>query len=662
MIREGWRAAGICLVLGLAACGGSDDDDQGGDADAGTQNFSDQVKELRDQIGNLNTQLNGLDMRTDVLETPKVPGSCSTGELCIPDGISLVSSGLQPVIDALCDKEANCCTTGELSYLYGPSVKNADECKATFKDLINNAQVSDLGGRVGQYLETIVRAAHALNDTDILVKIDDTAVTACATFIGAEVCPRDLQQAESCTALPQPADPCSLSKLLKGQERDGDTCEPNLYFDECGDGLICRGDPYDQNGQSGTCGAKAAVGDRCTQQSDCDELYCDFTAGTCKTRAKEGEPCALLDPTFKNIAPPIDRSTYLRDWGSSTSIDCEVGFTCNAVSKTCTKSDCAQGAYCYSNSMCPAGEVCSNKASPELQDFSESNDTFVGLCVPGDLGAACDDSSDCSSGHCATDKKCSAYCEYGCVGPDCDKCPQGSFCEVTDDGYYCEPLIASGNDCSDYVRDNSCQSGFCDGNSKCAPKVAAGALCPTGSNHECPAGQWCSAGTCTAGAVALNNPCTTPNGFSNCDIGLYCWPSDGASAGKCFQLNETQSQLVDLPDGTYCAGVHAWCKSNWCQKTATSYACAAPLADGATCDQTNPNGFRCAEGSYCADGPTPQTGTCTKYLHTGETCDPAKGGDDCASGDCVFMHEGWVCDVDYSVPFCAPNGYYDNPT
>src|SRR6185312_15694662 len=128
--------------------------------------------------------------------------------------------------------------------------------------------------------------------------------------------------------------------------------EPGL-INECGEGLVCRqadGDSYiDESyyydpGQSGICAPKASVGDRCVRQTDCDDFYCDFAAGTCRAYSLEGEACAFIDPTFNNNgADPIIEGHSTDN--SATSIDCAVGLTCNPLTSKCVKKDCAEGSW-----------------------------------------------------------------------------------------------------------------------------------------------------------------------------------------------------------------------------------------------------------------------------------------------------------------------------
>ena len=56
--------------------------------------------------------------------------------------------------------------------------------------------------------------------------------------------------------------------MVKGLEREGDTCDPETDVPECGDGLVCR--YAGGNGsQSGICAPKVAAGERCTSDEDC---------------------------------------------------------------------------------------------------------------------------------------------------------------------------------------------------------------------------------------------------------------------------------------------------------------------------------------------------------------------------------------------------------
>ncbi|MFT3924045.1 MAG: hypothetical protein QM778_16035 [Myxococcales bacterium] len=674
MKGQGWLAAGLGLSLAIGGCSGSDDDEQSVDvsADAGVQDFSDDIKGLRDQIDGLTPQFAALDGRLDALETPPPAHSCSTGELCIPDGIALASSAFQPIITAVCKKMTDCCEVRELFWLYGKAIQNEADCEATLKDLINNGQANYdyyYQGALGNYVQMVVEAGHALNDTDVLVEVNTASVTACAAEIDAEVCYRDQTYPERCS-YESDTSPCDLSQLFTGKERAGDTCNFGSAIQECGAGLVCR----DAKGtspnrtpppQSGLCAAKAAAGQRCISDEDCDDLYCDHGTGTCKVAAKEGEPCTFVDPTFLDI-DIIDGEVLVVP---PTIIDCEQGLACNPVTNTCAKDHCAAGSWCRGNYDCPAGHVCTNSGSQVLADASESQG-YLGVCTPGLAdGATCAvdtfNRNDCANFACSdpdddgtnTCQPAPVACDYGCYGSDCRTCAAGSYCH--NQSSTCEPLIENGLGCFD---DTACKSGFCN-EGTCEPRVAAGGSCPTGSNQQCPDGQYCNDGTC-APAVGLGELCDLPGSDSNCSQGLRCLDVDGpdgaGSVYRCYTFHKNRNEYANLPDGVYCADVDYdhWCTSGFCRKDGTNYACAATLGAGAECVPTNQDTYRCSSDLGCiVNQASTLGGYCGQWKLPGEVCDPDLN--ECRGNEyyCQLHGDNWLCSpYSGSEEFCIPIG------
>lgn len=668
MKRQGWLVGGLLLSMASSgACGGADSDEQAHelDGDAGAQNFADDIKQLRDRLNELNPRLTMLGTRLDALEAPKVPGLCSAGELCIPDGIDLVRRGFQPIIAALCAKATTCCEARELNWLYGAAIKTAADCEATFTDLINNGQSDNYVGVFGGHLEDIVRAAHALNDTAVLVSVNADAVTACADEIAGEVCYRDREYSDRCTPQGLEAEePCALSSLLTGKEREGDTCELDGYFNECGPGLVCRPGNYTGPGssQAGLCSSKAAVGERCLRASDCDDLYCDFSTGTCKTRAKEGETCAYLDPTLINVGPGGGGGDGDGDgngssgYDSATLIDCERGLRCNPNTLKCVKEYCSEGSFCVYNSQCPSEYTCSNVGSEVLQNY-ELRHGFLGVCLPAVRdGQACAwhlGENDCASGRCAdhddngseTCQPTRTECDYGCVGSECRTCAAGFFCE-NDGTDRCEPQIADGLACGS-VGHLSCASGFCN-NGTCSAKVASGGSCASGYTEQCPSGEFCSDGTCTD-AADLGESCNA----RGCAAGLTCRSADAAGSDyTCFKYDYYTDEARGVADGASCS-YDRECASGWCRSG--SWTCSALLPEGSACDDEL-DYAHCIAGFGCVPSATSQTGySCQKLKLPGEGCDPSL--DDCRGGYCALHNDGFLCSPygDYE-PFCVEIG------
>ncbi|MFT3924872.1 MAG: hypothetical protein QM778_20220 [Myxococcales bacterium] len=698
MKRHNWLTLGLGLSLVIAAC--DDDNKKGMPGDVGDGgvdgggDLSDQLRNLQNDINKLGMDQTGLDGRLDVLEMPKDPKSCSAGELCIPDGVNLSREGLKPIITELCARETTCCSAGELNWLYGPAIKSAADCEASFNDLVNNG-IRESNEMFSPYLDEVVMIAHALNNTDVHISINTDAVTACAASIKAKACPgagEAVKGPASCKPNIDAQDPCSLESLVKGLEREGDTCDPETEITECGDGLVCRRD-LGTGAQPGLCAAKAAVGDRCTDDEDCDDLFCDFAAGKCAARAKEGEACVYVDPTFQYVRPDI-RYTWLttgvNEWirpligyanSQVTKLDCETELSCDPLTNTCTKIYCDTGSYCFANSDCPTGTAClhgQNDAMKALQGqggnyanigvcgatvadsgvchvFGAENDCASkrcsGTCLPplAADGATCAVPGDCASGHCGTDLKCSPACDMNCTGSDCRSCGAGTYCAPTNASVgFCEPQIANGLTCntSSYVFDahynnKSCTSGYCNGSNQCTAKVGPGGTCTANQHAACPDGQFCKGTTCTA-QPAIGDTCAAADACGPTDTRV-CWDVDGALSGtvkRCYEGNGTPK---NLPAGVYC-GSDGQCEKGWCRNSGNTL-CKEPVADGAACTVAGATPDHCGADSYCATVVNTDAGTCKKRGAAGDTCEPRFEGNDCVGGSCTLQHESFLCDL-----------------
>ncbi|MFT3924871.1 MAG: hypothetical protein QM778_20215 [Myxococcales bacterium] len=606
MKRFAWLSLGVALSLGLSAC----DDDNGHDGkgtlnpDGGTpENYDDDIARLRGDLDKLGMDT---DARLDVLEAPKPDSSCSVGELCVPDGVDLAEQGMQPVIAALCANEIKCCDAGELNWIYGPAVKSEADCVSAFGDLLNRGLINS-SGLFGQYVLRVLDAVRALNDTDFQVAINPEGVNACAASIQAIQCPGAPVAAASCAA--PTTDPCSPAKLLKGLERAGDTCDPYNAINgpkvpECGEGLACRQTSSLIFGQSaGVCSAKAKAGDRCTQQSECDELYCEFTSGTCKLRAKEGEACAFIDPTFVDVRPFSSGSSGFGT-GAVTLVDCEDGFSCDPTSNKCVRASCAAGAYCTRNSQCGTGLVCNGLASEPLHKLAQQSVTFYGLCTP-----------PTADGQACLRNTVGIAVETNCASGTCTEGTNLCAASLKSDGAACAlPGLAT----------NECTSGWCDRNSKCAPACSF--------SKACAAGSYCA--DTTPGSRCEPEIATT----QACPVGVHAsCASKFCNAGTCADKKADSASCTATVE---CA--HGWCRSN---TPNAGSSCAAPIAENGACDTESSTLNVCAAGLFCAFGDDMHTGTCRKQSRVGEACQARYGDLDClTNGACTLRHETFLCD------------------
>ena len=179
-------------------------------------------------------------------------------------------------------------------------------------------------------------------------------------------------------------------------------------------------------------------------------------------------------------------------------------------------------------------------------------------CEACEIGANCDDNTDCKSGLCSLDGVCLAAptCDDGllnnlesdldCGGPNCPSCPDGDRCEI----------------------DTDCESGYCSTDGLCAPPTCddgaqngeetgvdcGGPECPT-----CQLGESCQVNSDCESFSCDDNTCTPPppcddeiqNGTET-DVdcgGLTC---DGCDEGQSC-LVDTDCRALDCRDDNTCA-------------------------------------------------------------------------------------------------------------
>ena len=259
--------------------------------------------------------------------------------------------------------------------------------------------------------------------------------------------------------------------------------------------------------------------------------------------------------------------------------------------------------------------------SEACADFFDSNP--VAACVPpaGTLAtsATCGASAQCAS----------AYCF---VGPD-------SICGT------CQPLPAVGATCnvdSDCGRDLACEIASGATSGVCAAYAEVSAACLT-DTKPCASGLACvgdnrttgTMGVCQAAGSALGAACdSSRKTAANCDgaLGFACIPTaSGSTIGTC--------QLITLvAGGQPCGDIgsnpitgFADCVAGGlcvkATKAATTGTCAAPAADGASCDSDPSKGPPCLAPAKCVPTVVGATaGVCTQPNPT--TCVAATNGTD----------------------------------
>ncbi len=631
-----------------------------------TMDLGQMIDDVSKQVGDVGKSVDDLTGRVSSLENPD-PQSCSVTESCIPDGIDLVQTGVQDLIKEACTYETTCCSSNELAYKFGPGIQSVDDCTQTFVDLVNNGFAPDFLDGNGPIIDAVVKIAQALNDTQIKITLDATAIQSCVADLDKRECNKFVDTgevtAEHCTpssATPE-KNPCAIDVLVKGLQKAGESCGtlPSPLPSGCGDGLVCRS----TGATGGICVKPAEAGQRCTNNSECDgDLFCNTSTGKCQARGAEGDDCSYVD-TITNIVA----GGFSPQNAAVAAMACQPGLTCDPTSKKCV-TYCSEGAFCSANGSgfdCPDGTVCNVTEYPSMRTSYS-----LGLCRPptaeGDPCTSGSNYQECSSGRCALDstsgkflcaaalkadgEDCTAagvdaLCESGHCGTDlkcatpCDtttspaSCATGYYCDQTtatvppNYDYFCEPLIADTNACgnsgySTAERDASCSSGYCNlNNTNCAPKVAANAACTSGRDVECPAGQFCptsGSGNCTD-YVALNADCTGSDSSHNCGPGNYCYYNASNTPNyQCRVLGE---------EGDDCDTSGLQCDSQAsppvsCQSDNKCHA-VGKYPDGVTCPGSD---------AYCESGWCAGT-TCAAPLAEGDNCDIADATmDTCGDG------------------------------
>jgi hypothetical protein len=552
--------------------------------------------DLEGSVDDLNGSVDDLDGRLADLENPEIV-SCSENEICIPDGVSLVSAGIEDLVARLCELEINCCSADELNYKFGPGIATVAECTETFVDLINNGLSPDFLETNGHIIRYVIEMAQALNDTRTRLQLDQDAVDACLEFLEDHECPQYAEGGEfvpeHCTeGVPeQEDDPCEPMNMLTGLQEEGELCGIHDFFNECADGFVCRyGTGY---GDEGICGAVAEAGERCTHDDDCDswqtELFCNKTTGECQERGDAGDDCGYVDPTFAStdglLNPSMDESWHQRP--PAMAIECKRGFWCDPVARECVPF-CSDGALCYpgeGNWACPEGLTCNITETPRL--YTNASWHF-GVCRGAlAVDAPCTLASECASNRCG-------------LGAD---------------GYVCFPAQkAEGEACTLTVAgmgqlDSECETGFCAATTTSTTAGACGTRC--NGQAECPDTHFCEAD-------------------------MYINPDYGDDVYAC-----DLKRAIDAPcDGDYDLADP--------QGERTNYECASgfcdPLTD--TCEAKVAAGGACTTHAAC-----PATQYCNSVLCTDFV--PTDG--DCANNN-YFCGPGNYCWLNTAVYDCRPYG------
>ncbi|MCC6619627.1 MAG: putative metal-binding motif-containing protein [Deltaproteobacteria bacterium] len=444
----------------------------------------------------------------------------------------------------------------------------------------------------------------------------------------------------------------------------GDVCATGCALDaECAAGAHC-----DQS--DGKCEPDLPDGAACVEASDCQSGHCQngyccesgdccATASHCPARHAVASACqdaatcsgtrrdAVCVGSMCGTGDPIDDD---RGCGSGTlAADCLPGYFDRYCDGTAAQATPTCATSCEDDAGCVDGWHCDGTCVPDVAD-----------------GGACDEASDCRSGHCQND-----YC---CAGGDCcnvaTSCPasyraapvcdvagscQGHRVDATCEGAVCGSTASLDDDrgCGVGVEANACGlyvSRFCAGTD---PQAAP--ACPTGCalDAECDAAAHCDGtcvldvpdgGTCDEASDCQSGHCQNGyccTGGDCCNVATSC-PAAYRSAPACDSAATCQGTKdvatcvlsvcgtsFDVPDDSACtAGV-------------TSQTCGpypSVSCSGAVDQTTPPCATACSGDGQCDGDAYCRNGVCVPDEGDGGACDRDVA---CQSGHC---QNGFCCD------------------
>ncbi len=419
-----------------------------------------------------------------------------------------------------------------------------------------------------------------------------------------------------------------IDPKANGESCDSDeVCLYNLCFQgACGlpDGELCGGHEQCRSGRCPNhylCAAPLADGESCMSEDQCLSWTC--VDGICFTRRDEGESCASDGQCQRGFCDPEAHLCSARRLGGE---HCTVdqacrSFHCDLGTERCGK---ISGEVCSIDGDCQGfcdGMACADRLA--IGADCQRDAQCLGYCVYGRCAAIkpffveCRSGSECSGGICD-----SFYSTQRCRGPgQCffnAHCPDDSYCNEDHSPYLCAPKKADGESCRE---DGDCLH-YCVSNF-CRAKKPNSSTCQTG--EEC------------AGGACRNQRCETAGAcYSDfdCDMGLLCHRSFGASQGYCGpKLDDGSGCEHDEECASgFCSDADEKCKKkptlgDAClpfECTLDSYCrdgrCQARKAPGSSCDDSYYMDLECLGPSICRNG------TCEKMSLE---CEPAQIGEMC---------------------------------
>lgn len=455
----------------------------------------------------------------------------------------------------------------------------------------------------------------------------------------------------------------------------------------CDDGDACT--VADACGPGGCAGVPKV----CDASDTCHTASCDPSGGACKnTPAHDGAPCGVGNLCIEGGV--CAGGTCAGDQPDCSGLKpgpCQVAL-CDPALGACTLTDLPDASACDPGNPCAVSGSCSaGLCLPVLKDCSAAGSPaacLIGVCVgttgacigvPASAGTPCNDSDPCTVGDaCAggpaaacvgTALDCASLngpCATGVCDPSASECVvkaanEGAICGSADT---CGTMVCAGAECVSGSVDCSgvdsppCLAGQCNpANGLCQPvPVHEGLACD--DQKACTSGEVCAGGLCKGGVAkscsAANSACSI--GFCDpalgeCEVVAINDSGDCDDANPCTTGDNCQAGACVAGDPVDCSGAGPPCNGFTCDPSSGLCTVAAPLPDGASCDDGLVcNGTDTCLGAACQTGAAPTcaelnavcvlgvcdepSGGCVEQVADGAACQPAGPGQSCMAGIC----------------------------
>lgn len=518
---------------------------------------------------------------------------CTNDESCLLEGDGLTCDG-GTCIPQTCENDASCplntwcdMTSGDGVCLEGCRADTCPEnqlCDAETRTCIDGC-LQDTQCPDNQYCntaqETCVEGCREEPDNCPLEFTCNPDTRACdANINNACLADQECENHEVCETSPQ-----------------GNFCRPGCRNDAaCGEDQRCN-----PAARLCSCATQQDCGDEqrcaaslcrplCTQDTDCFEgQSCNTTSGLCGTPCENNEICASESPEFVCTDGTCIPSSCENDEECAGNAWCDPSL--QRCFPGCRAGSCPQGELCNEDTrLCEPG--CNEDAHCNPNDYC--ND---GLCAPG-----CRTEPDNCAGafFCAPE---SHTCQLPADCANDEDCTEGTLCNVTEAGSFCEVGCRNDEACSPgqfcNLIENLCScitSEHCIEGARCEEQRCV-ASCTT--DEDCPENQTCDATSGFCGIACENN--VICNALS---------PEKTCQDARCIPSTCAQDQ--DCPENSFCAPdnrCYQGCQANTCPLNSFCDLETRVCAPGCTEDN------HCEAGKFCADD-----GTCAPGCRNNEEC------------------------------------------